>query len=288
MIREMKSLRILFDDKLIEVNEKKLYALTPGRIKGQGVFESMRTYRGKIFYLKQHLTRFFYGSRKLNISLTENRGELKKKLYAILNVNRLGESRIRLMAWEKEGSSHKAIVVLAFKPFSRQQYKKGFRGQLSSLILPEDFYLGSIKSLSYRPFFKAYQLASQLGFDEAILLNRKGELVEGSRSNLFIVKDGILMTPSLRSGCLKGITREITIGLAKKMGIQCHERILKPIHLKQANEAFLTNSLIGIMALTSIDGGKIHRGKEGPVTQSLRKAYIQMIKQHLSLKEKVS
>ena len=134
-----------------------------------------------------------------------------------------------------------------------------------------------VKSLDYVCFWKAYQRAKAQGYDEALLRNHRGELVEGSRSNIFFLKDNKLCTPSLASGCLKGITRSVVIKIARRMRIEVQERTITPQELLNAREAFLTNSLIEVMPLTSIKGRSVGNGKAGALTLRILKEYRRWI-----------
>ena len=115
-------------------------------------------------------------------------------------------------------------------------------------------------------FLKAYQRAGTQGYDEALLLNHRGELVEGSRSNIFFLKDGTWCTPALASGCLKGVTRGVVLKIAQRMKMKTKQVIVTPQDFLNADEIFLTNSLIELMPLTSVDGKPVGNGKSGPVT----------------------
>ena len=161
------------------------------------------------------------------------------------------------------------------KPFSSRKYRKGFKAMIDHTR--RRFPLGNIKSIDYKFFLKAYEAATHKGYDEAILRNQRGEGVEGSRANIFFVKKGKLFTPSLQCGCLKGITREMVLRLAKERGIRHKAIAFGREFFVEAEEAFLTNSLLEIMPLTSVDGQKIGNGRVGPVTVKLMKVYKKFI-----------
>ncbi|MEK6537555.1 MAG: aminotransferase class IV, partial [Nitrospirota bacterium] len=126
-----------------------------------------------------------------------------------------------------------------------------------------------VKSLDYWLFRERLRQARAAGFYEALLLNHKGELVEGSRTNLFLVKDGCLFTPSIKSGCLPGVMRQKVLEGARCLKLRCSAKTLTAQDLFAADEAFLTNALLGIMPLTALDKQPIGTGRPGPVTRRM-------------------
>ncbi|MCA9399713.1 MAG: aminotransferase class IV family protein, partial [Candidatus Omnitrophica bacterium] len=128
---------------------------------------------------------------------------------------------------------------------------------------------------------RALQEAKSRGYDEAILLNRNGQLVEGSTTNLFFVKNGVLFTPSTRCGCLSGIVRQIILDCARTHNIPVQTGAYSIKDLQKADEAFITNSLIGVKPLVSVDGHGIGKASAGAVTAKLRRAYHHYINKNL-------
>jgi branched-subunit amino acid aminotransferase/4-amino-4-deoxychorismate lyase len=179
------------------------------------------------------------------------------------------------MIWQGNGRTHTAIVPAAYAFYPTEKYRKGLSATFSKLRCNERSELANIKALLYQPFYSAYQKAVKNDFDEAMLLNKKGELAEGSRSNIFFVKDGVLLTPGVQSGCLEGVTRRCVIDLAKKKGVAVKLGRFKPDELLSADEAFLTNSLWGIMPLARLDGRLIGSAVPGPLTAQLQWGYRQ-------------
>lgn len=263
---------LFLDGKFVAADEKLLKQLTPGIIKAKGVFETLRVDEGVAVLLQRHLARLESGLKKFRIPLPYSRPALRRYLKETLRRNGLKNARVRLMVWQEGKCVHAAIVALPYQPFSLEKYRKGFRAVFSDLRCDERSHFANIKSIHYQPFYCAYQTAQAKGYDEAILLNRKGDILEASRSNIFIVKDGILLTPGLKSGCLDGITRWAVIKRARKAGISVREADLKPSDLLAAKEAFLTNSLWKIMPLTWLNHRPIGDGKPGRMTTGLIKS----------------
>ena len=165
-----------------------------------------------------------------------------------------------------------AIVGEESKGYSPGRYSKGFKVIVSKTRRPKTRF-SHIKSMDYGCFRKAFIEAKEKGCDEAILLNNRNELVEGSRTNIFFVKKGILYTPATHCGCLNGITRRIVLRLARQMDIPCKSVIADVSVLRQADEAFVTNAVMGVMPLTVVEGQAIGRKGAGPVTKKLLNAY---------------
>lgn len=264
------SRRVLFlDGRFRKANEALRECLSPVRLSGQGVFETMRAYRGEIFLLDEHLKRLLRGLITLKIKPLYSKKEITGWLYETLRCNRLQNARIRLTVWKESRRRHISIIALSYKPYSVSKYKKGFKARVFGVCQEA----AHIKSIHCRSLMRAYQKAAHKGCDEAILLNRRGELVEGSRTNIFFVKRGVLLTPGLKCGGLNGITRQTVLRLARKNRIKTKSAATGLKSLLDCDEAFLTNSLIEIMPLTSLNGHRINKGKVGPVTTSLSKRY---------------
>ena len=269
---------LFLDEAIIAADKVLLTSLTPGYLAGRGVFETMRSYQGKIFLTDRHLARLFQGLAYFHIRPTYSRKKLKKLLHLLLRVNKLKEARIRLMVWREKGRVRTAIICLPYRSFSAAKYKKGFSAIILEASRRETAKPSYIKSVAYLPFLRAYLKAGARGYDEAILLDHQGFLTEASRSNIFYVKDGRLYTPHVSCGILNGITRQMTMTLARKMGVNTIQLKAKPEDLLQADEAFLTNSLMELMPLTRIGGRRIGQGKTGSITSRLLKKYRRLVK----------
>ena len=161
---------------------------------------------------------------------------------------------MRAAVWQDKKGAHCSIVVMPF-----QDIKKGFKLIVSPKRWPFSSRPSFLKSIDYKFFHKAFEQAKRRNADEAVILNRKCEVVEGSRSNIFLVKEGKVMTPPLPSGCLNGITRQKVLSLIKRSGLVCQSKNIRITDLKEADEIFLTNSLIGIKPVASFMGKKKKR-----------------------------
>jgi branched-chain amino acid aminotransferase len=236
-------MRIIYlDGQYLKVDIKIIEAFTPGVFKGKGVFETMLGLDGEVLDKALHLKRLRGGLNLLGVKTPSIDPSILKE---ILHRNHLSSGRVRLMVWQAGKEVHVMVVALPYKVSNRKIY----RVCLIKTNRSANARLADVKSLDYGLFAKAFSHAHAHGFDEALLINRSGHIFEASRANIFWIKDKILYTPPLSSGCLNGITRRQVIQQARNLKITVKERNLTPQILKEADVAFLTNSLIGIKAI---------------------------------------
>jgi branched-chain amino acid aminotransferase group I len=276
---------VYLNGSLMLLSQARLSPLDYGFLYGCGLFETMRAYSGRIFHLEKHLARLSRSAKLLGIDL-ESIPDLEKALYNTLQANNLSNARIRLTLSGGEGepvpdllirAPTVLIVARSYTPYPRQVYEQGFKAIVSRIRRNTQSPASAMKSLNYLDNLLARQEAKLAGADEAILLNEQGFLAEGSMSNIFLVSDNALLTPSEDSGIIPGITREVILDLAPSLGIKTRERKIAIEELIQVAEAFFTNSLIEIMPLTQVDGQNIGSGRAGAVTQRLIAAYKELV-----------
>ncbi len=260
-----------------------------GFLYGYALFETMRAYSGRIFLMNRHLDRLIRSAESLSIPLGNT--DIEEACYNTLNSNNLEDARIRLTVSIGEGDgipdlpSHPNptifIIATHYTPLPAEVYQNGFKAVTSSIQQNSRPPLSRMKTANYLNSLLARQEAKAAGVNEALLLNERGALCEGSTSNVFIVLNGSLITPNVDSGCLAGITREAVITLALTLGISLIEREIIPDELAQADEAFLTNSLLEIMPLVEVDSNPIghenQQGKPGPMTRRIMEAYGELV-----------
>lgn len=263
------------DGQWVAAKPSLLESLTPGVLKAKGVFETMRVSNGKVALLEAHLKRMSRGLKVLNLTPPKSFSAIPENVFRLLKINRLQNARVRLMVWQKNGRTHVAIVAQALQAPSARQYKEGFKAILTNGHQRNTS--EPVKSLDYQIFRESLKRARAAGFDEALFVNHKNELVEGSHTNIFLVKDNCIFTPPIKSGCLPGVTRQVVLARARRLKIRCAAKALNARDLFGADEAFVTNALLGIMPLTGLDKQKISNGKPGPVTRRLASFYTTIV-----------
>lgn len=269
---------VWLNNKVINIKNTDLPFFDEGFLYGQGLFETMRSYDGEVFLLDRHIKRLVKSCPIMNIAC-KDRNLLKRAVQKIIKKNKLNSGYIRLNVYKKKNSFGIFVFTKRKHFYSQKDYQNGFSAIISKRIRQnETSPLVKIKSLNHYFYILLSKEAKNHGVDEVIILNNKGNICEGSRSNIFVVKNNIILTPSLNCGCLPGITRQVVLEIIKKLGINFKETEIKPKDLYNSKEAFLTNSLIEIMPLTKIDGKLIGNGKIGKITESILKTYRQLIK----------
>ena len=300
---------VYLNGQLVPRSQARLSPFDHGFLYGYGLFETMRAYNGYIYRLDRHLTRLRRSAQSLglanNITTTLNIVQGKQSLETAcletLEANQLKDARLRLTVSAGEGNmtpdpgtcSSPTVLVTAqnLVPLPPEKYESGFKATLSSLRRNSQSPLSRLKSTCYMENILARMQARAAGCDEAILLNEQGYLAEGSATNIFLVKKSlslegrgqvrVLVTPSLESGVLPGITREAVLEIAQASNIKTMERQVELKELIEAEEAFVTNSILELMPLTCFEGKPIGSGRLGPLTEKLLAAYRKLINEAL-------
>ena len=264
-----------------------------GFLFGDGVFETMRSYGGKVFRLDKHLKRLFDSLAIIHLQIPYQQEELAQAVYDTLKANQLRDAYIRLTVTRGQGGKgidppekpSPTIVIVAREliPYPEQVYREGLRTGISEIKQNISSPTARIKSLNFLDHILARSEAKQKGLDEAILLNTEDFICEGTVSNIFLVKHGNLITPDKESGILPGITREAVIELAQRKGITVEEKKVKLSELKEADECFLTNTLMEVMPVSEIDGRKVGQGRPGPLTLRFMEWYRELVQRELRL-----
>jgi branched-chain amino acid aminotransferase len=273
---------VYLNGSLVPRSQAKISPFDLGFLYGYGLFETMRAYSGRIFRLQKHLERLSKSAKALSLPL--DAFDLKRACHDTLKANKLKEARIRLTVSIGEGEATpdlpkhpKPTVLVAatrYIPLSTEAYHKGYKAVVSTIGRDSQSPLSHLKSTNYLDNILARREARASGADEAILLNERGSLCEGSTSNIFLVSKRNLITPGEESGCLPGITRQVVIELARGLGVNLVRREVRLEELLHADEAFLTSSIIELMPVAEVNGQRIGRGK---VTERLMQAYKEAV-----------
>ena len=261
-----------------------------GFLYGDGIYETMRAYHGTIFELRQHLSRLKHSAAAISLKLPLP----IEKIEAALNrkpcmINKLQEAYIRLHISRGPGeigldpalciAPTMVIVAKPFHDYPAENYSRGVRVAFVKTRRNHPLALSpSIKSTNFLNNIQAKIEAIKAGAYEGIMLNWEGYVAEGTISNIGMVKKGILYTPHLKTGILKGVTRDLVLRLAKKKHIPVKETLLKPRDFLAADECFITNTTMEIMPVTRIDRKAIGNGKPGPITAMLGQAYTREVR----------
>ena len=276
---------------LIPLTQARISPMDYGFLHGYGLFETMRAYSGHVFRLEKHLARLERSARALNIDL-DGPAKLETAIYETLRANHLPDARIRISVSPGEeelapGIPARAeatvfITAVSYEPPSEQAYRRGFTAMVSKVHRSPRSPSSGLKSLSALDILLARQEAASYGVDHAILLNDDDLVAEGSSSNVFHVNDRTLFTPAEHSGILQGVTRDVVLKeLAPSLGLATKEVDVALSDLLEAEEAFLTNSMIEIMPLTVVADRSIGTGRPGPLTRRFMKAYKGLVEQSL-------
>ena len=272
--------------KLVPREEAKISLLDYGFLFGFGLYETVRAYDGKPFRLENHLARLRYSGDRLGIKIYP--ALIRDAVYEVIKANGFGQTRLRICVSIGEGEISPdldsckiptiAVIASEYKPPVLKKYQGGYKAVLSSIRRNSLSTVTSLKSANTMESMLARRDAKDAGADEAFFLNEKSCLTEAAGSNVFIVKDGILKTPRYESGILPGVTRVVVFELAAQLGIKVKEVNCRLSDLLQADEVFLTNSLIEIMPVTVFGGQPFGDGKPGKLTRSLMKGYQELVR----------
>ena len=255
-----------------------------GFVFGDSAYETLRTYGGRPFELDRHLLRLRRTIGLLGFDLRTSDDEIKARIDACLSFAGNAESYLRVIVSRGVGDMSyrferipEPTVAMYVKPLEATNpalYERGAAAVIVSIRRnPVEALNPAMKASNLLNNALASREAYAKGALEAILLNTRGEVAEGAGSNVFIVKDGLLLTPPLSCGLLAGITRELVLEIAVAEGIPHEERVLHPADLHSADEMFVTSTLKELAPVATLDGAPVGTGRPGPMTQALLKAY---------------
>jgi len=274
---------IWVNDSLRAAEDVRISAADRGFTLGDGLFETMRVTNGAVFRLGAHLERLRGSATRIGLACPAS---LEHAVAGTLSANRVTEGALRLTLTRGEsvpglGIAPDARPTLVISAYSRSPDERPNRDGVSALIasgrLNEHAASAGIKQLGYLEAILAQREATTAGMHEALLLNTAGYLAEAAAANLFLVRDGELATPPLTCGVLPGITRAAVLEIAIQLGLPSRSEPLLPSALQQAQEAFLTSSLRGLMPLIAVNRVPIGAGTPGPVTTRLQHAYRMLV-----------
>jgi len=275
---------VYLNGRFVAKEQARVSVFDHGFLYGDGIYETMRAYGGKFFLLKRHLSRLKHSADAISLKLPMRLDKIGDALNEALSINKLQEAYVRLHLSRGPGeigldpalcvAPTMVIVAKPFHDYPAAYYEHGVSVAIVTtrrnhpLALPP-----SVKGTNFLNNILAKIEAIQAGAYEGIMLNWEGYVAEGTISNIFMVRKGVLYTPHLDTGILEGVTRDLVIRLAKRKKIPVKEVMLRPKDLRASNECFITNTTMEIMPVTTIDEKKIGKGTPGPVTAALHQAY---------------
>lgn len=282
-------LKIYINGQILPQEDAKISVFDHGLLYGDGVFEGIRAYNGKIFTLNQHLDRLYDSATAISLKIPLTKDEIAHAIKKTMEANNLTDSYIRLVVTRGVGklgldpnkcaTPQVIIITDTIELYSKTLYEKGLNIVTVTTIRNHFSALDpKIKSLNYLNNILAKLESIQAGAGEALMLNKDGYVAECAGDNIFIVKNNTLLTPPESAGILIGITRNIVIELATEIGIQVKEELMTRYDLYIADECFLTGTAAEIIPVVRIDGRIIGTGKPGKVTLSLLKKYQDLTK----------
>ena len=282
-------MKIFIDGKYYSEHTAKISVFDHGLLYGDGVFEGIRAYHGRVFKLREHIDRLFYSAKAILLEIPMSHVELMKATVETCRENKIRNGYIRLVVTRGAGTlglnpnrcKNPSIIIIAgsIQLYPPALYQRG----MDIVTVPTTRNLHSalnpaIKSLNYLNNILAKIEANNSGVEEAVMLNAEGFVAECTGDNLFIVKNGELFTPPLSAGALYGITRQTVIELAVEAGLKVTEPNLTRYDLFNADECFLTGTGAEIVPVVKIDGRVIGTGKPGTLTRKLVKDYRALTK----------
>jgi len=281
---------VFLNDNLADADEAQISVHDTGLLHGVGLFETMRSYNGKVFRLDDHLDRLFRSAAALNITITQSRDEMTAAIDKLLEANQLRDGRLRLTVTSGSirsrnvGEDHQpqdTLIITAgqMNPYPNELYRYGAIVIISSCKQNPDDPTSGHKVLNFLPRLLALREAQTKKTAEALWFTTTNRLAEGCVSNVFIVHNNKLLTPPLDTPVLPGITRKVVLELARQNDIECEEHELVIKDLLEATEVFLTNSIMELMPLRQVEAHKIADERPGPVYQKLHELYRQAVEQ---------
>lgn len=275
---------VYFDGELVPKEEAKVSVYDHGLLYGDGVFEGIRSYNGKVFRLEQHLDRLYNSAQAIALKILLSKEEMREAVLKTLRANKLKDAYIRLVVTRGIGDlgldPRKCpkptvfIITDRIKLYPEEFYKSGLevivtktKRNIKEALNPE------VKSLNYLNNILARIEVNRRGCQEGIMTNIEGYVAEATADNIFIVKDKEVITPPTEMGALRGITRGAVLKIAESLGIRTNEKPFTVKELYQADECFLTGTAAEVIPVVKVDGKDIGNGKPGEITLNLREEF---------------
>jgi branched-chain amino acid aminotransferase len=283
-------LKVWIDGKLVDKDDAKISVYDHGLLYGDGVFEGIRVYAGKIFRPEPHLKRLYDSAKAIRLAIPLSQKDLLAAIEQTVKANQFTDCYVRAFVTRGAGSlgidpnrcKNPCVVIIAdlIQLYPTELYEKGMAVITSSVIRNHPQALSPrIKSLNYLNNILARIEANDAGVSEAIMLNHLGNVAECTADNIFIVQGGQVVTPTIVDGILEGVTRQAILDLCGRTGIPCVETSIQKHDLYVADECFVTGTGAEVAPVTKIDGRTIGTGQPGPVTRKLIDAFHRYVRE---------
>jgi len=281
--------KIYINGKLYDKADAKISVYDHGLLYGDGVFEGIRVYEGKVFRLAEHVERLYDSARSIRLEIPMTREQMAQAVNDTVTANAKRTGYIRLLVTRGAGylgldprkATNPQIIIIVddITLYPPELYENGMEIATVSTIRNHPNALNPrIKSLNYLNNILAQIEAVQAGCFEALMLNHKGEVAECTGDNIFIAKRGILKTPPPDAGILEGVTRGAVLELARAAKIPVQENALTRHDVYTADECFLTGTAAEVVPVVKCDGRALGTGRPGPITRQLRERFHQLVR----------
>jgi branched-chain amino acid aminotransferase len=278
------SRQIYISGKFVPQEDAKISVFDHGLLYGDGIFEGLRAYRGKVFRLQKHITRLYESAKAIWLEIPMSPERMSDAVNEAVRVNKIEDGYVRLVVTRGAGTlgidpnrcSNPQVIIIAdaISLYPPELYEKGLEIVTVSVQRNHPAALSPrIKSLNYLNNVLAKIEGLKAGCIEALMLNHKGEVAECTGDNIFIVRHSVLWTPPLEAGILEGITRDAVIEVAREAGIEVRELPMTKHDVYVADECFLTGSAAEVIPVVKVDDRTIGTGKPGPMTRDLEKRF---------------
>ena len=282
--------KVYINGKLFDKSEAKVSVFDHGLLYGDGVFEGIRAYSGRVFRLTQHVDRLYDSAKGIHLEIPMPRAAMADAINQTLAFNKLTDAYIRVVVTRGAGSlgldprktTDPQIIIITDKIalYPPELYEHGLKIITAATTRNHPNAVNPrIKSLNYLNNIMGKIEATQAGCLEALMLNHKGELAECTGDNVFVVQHGRIHTPSSDSGILEGITRAAVIELARESGYTVIERTMDRLDVFKADECFLTGTAAEVIPVVECDGRVIGDGRPGPITRELRERFHALVRE---------
>jgi branched-chain amino acid aminotransferase len=279
------ALKIWLDDRLVDEADAKISVFDHGLLYGDGVFEGIRVYKGKIFELEAHIRRLYRSAKVIRLKIPMSRSKIISAVEETVEANGIIDGYIRLVVTRGPGTlglnpfvcEDPKLFIIAdnIQLYPEELYEKGMKVIGATTVRNHPLAIPpQAKTLNYLNNILAKIEALDNDVPEAIMYNHEGYVAEATGDNIFIVRDGVIYTPPVQTGALEGITRAVVIRLAKEEGLEVVEKNLTRFDLYVCDEFFLTGTAAEVIGIVEIDGRVIGDGKPGAVTKLMRNKFF--------------